>query len=681
MAAAECGAKRQREHRCPSDCPHNPFAPANYSRYLEIEETVDRAMVEHLYADSAGDKDWRRDIDNELGDRSGDTRHAFIIWNLFFRRSGDGLTCAERWERNGFEGLNNDQGIILRARLQMRMALIEIHRVLNSERVEAVDLLEPAPAPIVLQDRCLAQSAARFAVCLVWIVPLPHYWRVHGTALKWPDWSVWDPVEILMEQARHLGAPPDVPSLRRWLTEYHNRFATALTATAYARQRQVFAQVDSDYGKALYRLTAPFQECREVLDSDPRVEEGGPLSAEEQREGFAESRTWLTDQPGVKVSLPENVRPTLGRILLGAQQWRVEAMTMDRFKRLRAEFEQVLGTRTHFVMEERDNLASRLIPSIPDFDPALVPPHLVKDTERMVVSCSRVTVSEASPQADLKSNLAVLQYRDYADTPIPALDNHTPRQAATDPPLRPTLIRLMKSMIRRHDEENLRCGSAADINWLVKELGLNEILFEPPPRRTPVEKDDDPMDLLLDSLETPSYTETPPAPPLPAEPFAITEAGQRLVSMYEEFGSPEAAFENLDNNGTALLDHVADSLEGILTDDEIDLLEPRLLQVWYAMVPPGYHGPLIDLEALEKNFLAELGHLVDIIRTGQERHELFDILQRCRQPAMARLLGSVLMKEVPELSKTNSSYRITSLLPMLTMLVTVIDELDQSLRK
>ncbi|MCX6902435.1 MAG: hypothetical protein NTW03_02915 [Verrucomicrobia bacterium] len=63
------------------------------------------------------------------------------------------------------------------------------------------------------------------------------------------------------------------------------------------------------------------------------------------------------------------------------------------------------------------------------------------------------------------------------DEPIPALDNQTPRAAATQPALRPKLIRWMKFWILHTDQRNLETGRNDDTNWMVRELGLTEILL------------------------------------------------------------------------------------------------------------------------------------------------------------------------------------------------------------
>ncbi len=122
---------------------------------------------------------------------------------------------------------------------------------------------------------------------------------------------------------------------------------------------------------------------------------------------------------------------------------------------------------------------------------------------------------------------------------IPALDNRTPREAERDPALRPKLVQLMKQRVRNHDERNLQTGrllrsatKTDDINWLLNELELTEITFDPPPwRPPPAPSVDDEADLPeLPALDGGLGVDAdrPPAPSLPTALWEVDEAIDRL---------------------------------------------------------------------------------------------------------------------------------------------------------
>ena len=94
---------------------------------------------------------------------------------------------------------------------------------------------------------------------------------------------------------------------------------------------------------------------------------------------------------------------------------------------------------------------------------SLVPPKLLENPMQLVVESSRIAISGKTPE-ELKAEFFKAQHDHFCDTSLPALDGRTPRQAAQDPSLRPTLLRLMKSRIRTIDEESSREGQLHDLN-------------------------------------------------------------------------------------------------------------------------------------------------------------------------------------------------------------------------
>ena len=68
----------------------------------------------------------------------------------------------------------------------------------------------------------------------------------------------------------------------------------------------------------------------------------------------------------------------------------------------------------------------------------------------------------------------------WLERPDLDLDNLTPRQAALDPRVRPELIRMLKWRIRSSDERWRAAGVREDTNWLLAELGADEIVAGAP---------------------------------------------------------------------------------------------------------------------------------------------------------------------------------------------------------
>ncbi len=478
---------------------------------------------------------WMFDESRRLGDpvniqeqadriRDGVELDTFMIWNLFLKPDASGLTCIQRWENSGFAGLKNDEHVLLRAKTQIRVALLEVHRILDHKTVEGVDLLDSNRKPFRILDRSLAAAAPRFGLYLSWFYPLPHFWRITGVAIEMPNFGQFEPEEAVEELIRHLGGPESDPARRLWLAEHFSRIQRAILSTEMAQRAKMFAQMDAQFGRAVYELKVPFDECAQLLDALPDVEHDAPTD-DEQKEGFLEGRVWFSEK---SVSHAEEVggHGVLGRVLMGQKHWRIQAMGKGPLEELRRRFEDRLGARVQFTGERRDNLAAPLATKDRNIDRSLVPPRLLTGGQTIVLETSRVPApAPGVNKADFLRGLAEANARAFLDNAVPALDGMTPRKAANDPTQRPRLIRLMKVRIRDLDQRNLKDGRQDNLDWMLQELGLGELMFDAPPRRPRLNPDAD--DDFDEDEDEDDFEMRPQAPRLEGEPFGVREASRR----------------------------------------------------------------------------------------------------------------------------------------------------------
>ncbi len=681
IPTSECVAERHRRYACPAHCPHDPFTPANYLRFLELEGNVDRKSMDFLMEHAPDLAAMQKALQQARSHPSIHAMHAWYEWNLFFALDAGGQTPCERWEKAGFSGLKSDGQLLIRAKMQTRIALLEIHRVFDNDQVEAVDLLSPGTPPMVFQDRNLTAMAVRFASALTWIYPLPHFWRLSGTAVLIPDMAELAPEEIVSEIVRHLGGPTEAEPMRRWLAEHLVRFDDALQATCRLRRMKMFAGMDARYGKAVYELRTPFAECRKLLDEVPEVEPED-LSDAERQEGFAESRVWFTESVSVKAAVPAGARAVLGRVLLGQSHWRVEGMGGERFAQLRRQFEARLGPQVRFAGERLDDLGAAMSAREPAVNEALCPPRLLENPQQIVLASSRIPAPPPG-LSNAEAELELLRAADrvFLDDAIPALNNRTPREAARDPALRPRLIRLLKERVRSHDERNLRAGRTDDINWLLRELGADEIIFDPPPWRPPPPAHTAAEDLPGDDAETISAPDPglPPAPPLPALPFTAKEAGKRLDAAMAAFATAAEAEEALYAGGLTLIDDASELTEKLLSDDEFSFVVAFLLQVALAFVPPGHRAPALNFKALAEKFHDALDEMNAAVKSGSpDRLQKFPM--NCAQPELMLLLTIEILEGAntgPK--KLRPSHQAQSV--NLALVRASVDELDEAMRR
>ena len=690
ITSADCGEGRHSRHPCPADCPHNPFAPERYDQLLAQEDRLDALTIRRLAQVNPADG---RTIEAASRDKNGHALHATAVGVFFFRKDSVGETFAAHWAKAGFLELKNDERIIFRGKMQMRVALLEIQCVRDGQTVDARDLLDPAGSVLRLVDRSVAARAVRFSRVLTWIYPLPHFWRLSGTGVVLSDFSGLTPEEIVGEIVGHLGGPRETGAAQAdWLAENFVRFDTALTATALERRRRMVAGLDVQFGSATYDLRAPLPECQKALRAAPEV---GPdeLSPAERAEGFSGALVWEDTTPAGRSTRFSGGLSVLGRVLWGPKSLRLEAMGAGRLARLRSAAEGILGRRISFVSERRDDLAARLAGQDPAVDLSLVPPRLLEETTRADFGSSRLPPPpKGVSMKEYMARLRLEQFREWIDEPVPALDGHTPRRAATDGQLRPRLVQLVKERVRQHDEENLESGRADDINPYLRELGLVELDFPPPPLRAVPETEsaeegesgEDGEDYGDDAAwegrePLPVEEDRPEVPALTGPPLSVEQAKARIKAVLGQFPNVADAIDELELSGSTLLDDADLLAEEWMQPEEFNLLKLFLIQAWFALVPLGTLAPLLNYDAMEEDMgrvAKETVHLGDEA-TGARLEKLLD---DCRQPHLLQVLLTGMMTAIDGLPE-NLRPDPQALYGLTLLLRAVLNELDSSLRR
>jgi len=687
ITPATCGEQRESRLKCPADCAYNPFNPANYSGLLEIEDRVDAMTLNRFQAQGpvrAAEQFTKARTKEQVLVAT----HAFFSWNYFYAVNADHTTFAERWLKAPDAGLKNDERVLLRAKMQVRVALLEVHRILPGDRIEAIDLLLPAPVPIILLDRKLSAVTCRFSTFLAWIYPLPHYWRLSGTSFDQPEVAQLPATEIVREIVKHFGGPTSEAGMRRWLAENMPTFHASVQAVSRLRCQQMLAGIDAKVGKAVYQLQAPFAQCRDLLvERDDICPDD--LSDEEHNEGFVQAYVWFDARPKAKIPILPEGQTVLGRVILGQSLWRLETFGGEQLSRLRKQFEKHLGKLVRFSGERIDDLAAQMASKEPSADQSLVPPRLLENPVQLSLNQSRLpALAPGVRLEDAEREVRLAAEKAFLDDHVPALDNKTPREAARDLLLRPKLIHLFKQRVRSQDERNLRIGGADDLNWMLRELDLHEIIFDPPPFRppppgaNPVENEEsDPED--FDEFEpaphrVPVEPNRPPAPRLPAAPLNLKEAADRLEKAMLMFGTFAAAQDELAASGATLLDDIDDLTADSLPDRDYTFALPFIAQIWFALVPTGCRAPEIDFDDFEAAYASNLRQLLECAKDPSPK-KLESFFRDSMQPDfMTVIIGGVFqaMTAVPkEFQPSPPGQPI-----ILALLKTLVQKLSEALR-
>ncbi len=570
ITAAECGAGRISRFACPADCTFNPWRLEAYGESLAINDRLDAKIFPRLAQDMAK-RGERMDppIDSEAATQE------YAVDQLYRRRDGEGLTFFQRWEAQGFDGLNNDERVMFRAHAGMRVRVIEIRTARDETVSEATDLFDPQSAVLPIADGSLASMVGRFTCLLGWMYELPHYWRMHGMAVAIPPVQGVEPADVVRAVATHLGWLDTAERLEDWLNNHFARCAEALAAISPVLWEKTMEEAQLTRTVCLYRLLVSPHDFAHAVSSWPDAFSCEP-DPDDQNKGFNQGWDWLerADRDEPRALAEAGAEAVRASISLGGSDVLL-AIPMSRSAVAeRAEFERRLGSRVAFAGERVDDLGrqTKVVKSVTPRQRELVPPSLLQHARRIKVLVSRVPVTAGMPETRSEWMSAVSRH--WLDETVPALNHLTPRQAAADPVHRPALLALVKERIRDADQKRIADLSGEEEDFspleedpaaLARELGLVELDVPAPPG------------LYL-----------PPRPLLPALPAAAL-TGEEMEQRLDFLKPPDSTMSGaLLARFSAEADGVCEALELLRenTEDEWSpLLDVLLALAWFILFP------------------------------------------------------------------------------------------------
>lgn len=685
ITPAECGAGRGSAYQCPAECPFFPFTPANYDKHGEIESR----LIQKIYKRAAREMtESDRDSMLRVLEKSEGAvdevlaNHARFAWLYHWQRDAEGRTFSERWLAERNSELTNDERVLLAGMNAMRPALLEIHRILDEQTIEGVDLLDGRPLRII--DRANAAAAARYSALLTWVYPMPHYERTSGGALFIPEVQEMAPEAIVREIVRHLGGPADAAGERAWLAEHFALACEALGAVQLARWQDTMSAMDARYTKTDYRVRQSARLCSQLTRRKDMHEE--TLPDVERAQGFEKEYVWLKNAPAPEpgqLALPLTREAkmaagslVLGRVLVGRERVRIEAMTDARHQELRTRFERLAAGQVEFLGERTDDLGAQTLGGrAPAFDAALVPPRLRENPQHIALTSQRVALAEGDRELTLLEAFRQ-QYATFIDEPLPWLDGRTPRAAAADPTLRPRLVSLMKNHIRGADNRRRREGLDLDLNPLLAELELHELISEPPPLGLAEDElEDDETDEAFDELTVMSRGIGPHAV-LP--PLAEREIEQGLKTMHARYSSPDAAADAIDDDYPGLLDFVFEATQTTLENHEAMFLDVMVVRACHILKPSAGPPPALDFERILRDFAGEVARVSKIMLGSSTSSAPFERwISDGPQPAVMQDLSGVLLAVVDK-ARRKERPRDEAVLVILACAKAVVAELARA---
>jgi len=341
---AECGARRGSDLACPAECAFNPFGTAAPEAWVKVEKDWLTTAVKRLM------NRWEtRVFKQRLSEAMAplarpESRMEHALENLvhreyFFPRDPGGRTEADRWEAEGFPGLNNDGRVLVRHYRKMRPTMIEVRRIEEEAWCEGVDLLRPETPPVRVFDPFLAASITPPIALLGWLVPGPHYQRITGVVLGLPV-ELWESFRARLE-ARHAEARAERPDLgfTAFLAE-HMPWAGA--ELLRLREMGDFLAPSTFY-YARYLRKAPEETLLPRLEAAPDF-----APAEEEK---AEGESFFRWKPRTGPGAAPDKNPSEPRLWFEHGELRLLAHSAEARQALRERVEELLGEHLAFVKE------------------------------------------------------------------------------------------------------------------------------------------------------------------------------------------------------------------------------------------------------------------------------------------------------------------------------------------
>ncbi|MFH0826645.1 MAG: hypothetical protein V1923_01970 [Candidatus Omnitrophota bacterium] len=484
ICPACCGSGRGSRIRCVFTCAYFPFSIEGYDLWLRIDGGLARKMLSY-FASCYSRIEFEEMVEHMRfasgisGENAGTAEGAAVYYIFFVKRDTDGRTLAQKWQAQGWPGLNNDERIMMESRFNCRATVIEIQKVLDHQRMECIDLLEPEKGSFVLIDRATAARSVRFSRLLTWLAHYPYFSRIANNAVEVTDFAFVEFMDTLHDSFQKEHRKHKELTIKDYLSESFGSFGSLIYDLSREKSIAALARMDLHQCKALYKIEGNYAQIKAILDSKPDFEKR-ERHREEKKVAGAYYYIWLRrgESKALEKKMSFSFRHgdekedgvgTIGNIILSPDKLIVETFTKQKYRFAKTMIKKFFGENLLLQNEAVVDLAKQQATRIEDN---------YEDYAQEVILEKQEGKKEDIPPEIARELLQKMHKRHYAiflDDEIPALDNMTPRQASTDPRMRPRLVELMKQHLKGIERQNKERGLDLNIDWVLDELSLREL--------------------------------------------------------------------------------------------------------------------------------------------------------------------------------------------------------------
>lgn len=474
-----CGAKRGSALECPPRCIYFPFGTEAYDLWLKVDGSWMPKVARYI-VDAVGRLQFDRVL-SQMSSSNGKNKDqweialpAAVYYMLSIDRDSEGKTLAERWEEEGWKGLNNDERYMMKFRRNSLPAIVEIQKVLDTQSMRCADMLDPERGPFTMFDRSLGRAAIPYSRFLMWITHYPHFSRPGGGGLMIPHSISHDYLDELKQRAR-VKRNESSGKLQFYIAEHFGECCELVTSKLSAFNKRMISSIDLNVCQAFYEVVSDLSEIEDILNSKPDFEREEREIEEGDPEGTV-YYSWLRrgESKEIEASMPATFRyddESQGVGSLGTLKLYTNLLVIEMFGRMKFDFaknmvKRYFGHRVKFSHEKIEDFSDQI----------------GEQSETREEGRRPSTPLEEKDEVPIEIQQAVLEqyyrnhYTNFLEDNIPALGGLTPREAARDPEKRPELVELMKHHIHQMISLSREKGVTINLDWVLEELGLDELL-------------------------------------------------------------------------------------------------------------------------------------------------------------------------------------------------------------
>lgn len=472
-----CGMNRNKNIACPAECQINPLGN-NYQAYLNLEERFIKKVQGEVFRHYSEEviesiKERFREYSSSAKDlhslnvQWGD----FIHYVIFVYRNAEGKNLINLLEDEGLNAFNNDEKTLFKYYKSAYPTIIEAQRIIDEKSILCRDILKDLEFTIF--DYTLAHNMKRYSLFQSWIFHMPHFSKAMMGGLIIPRDAKDCYLDLLTKRLKIFRRKYPEATLNTLFAHEMMVYRGLLEEIMEQRRDSMLKNLDFKECGAKFRIVGSRERIREIIEKLPDFEFG-----EKAKDAKAEIFSWrrlggskrFEEMHPTAIRSdndPEGIVGNLGRLTLGDDYLDVHTFGRAKHNFCLKMVEEYFGNLVEFLREEI-------------IDHNIIMKEKMKQKEAMEKQGVK-TDEEDIPrkvEQEVMEKFYKHHYMTFLRDKIPALDGLTPREAARRDDCRERLIELMKEHINGLETLTEDKGIKISIDWVLKELGLDELLLE-----------------------------------------------------------------------------------------------------------------------------------------------------------------------------------------------------------